>query len=285
MSHSSTIRRRTIRRRRRASRIGSPPVRRLPRSVRRRSIRCAVAVASRAAGAPQRRRDLEPRHQPVQPRELVGLERVEALAAQQLLVARRERDRDLVGELALADPDRAGDGDGRRREPSSVVAAARAVVALVDAAARRAAPARSGRRRATAPARAMVARRAPEHTPSNTASKAFTCEGSDTNTARAVQYSRRRETGRTRRQRPRERRRALGAAGNAGVVQPAAERARERRQVEPSVSTRKTWLSHGCSPAARGPPRGSLPGPRSTSGPSRACGRSRSGRGARRRAG
>jgi hypothetical protein len=39
MSHSITIRRRTTRRRRRASRIGSPAVRMLPRSVRRMSMR------------------------------------------------------------------------------------------------------------------------------------------------------------------------------------------------------------------------------------------------------
>ena len=61
MSHSSTSLRGATRRRRRARRIGSPPVRRLPRSVRRRSIALArggpsrggacAAAASRARGA------------------------------------------------------------------------------------------------------------------------------------------------------------------------------------------------------------------------------------------
>ena len=91
MSHSSTIRRRTTRRRRRASRIGSPPVRRLPRSVRRRS----MCSPRRSRSARRVRRvgvaSSQPRHQPVELRELARLERVEALAAQPLLVAGRDR--------------------------------------------------------------------------------------------------------------------------------------------------------------------------------------------------
>ena len=70
---------------------GRPPVRRLARSVRRMSMRLAVARLLVAARAPQRRCELEPRHQPVELRELVRLERVEALLPQQLLVARRRQ--------------------------------------------------------------------------------------------------------------------------------------------------------------------------------------------------
>ena len=56
----------------------------------------SVAPLLVAARAPQRGRELEARHQPVELRELVRLERVEALAPQQLLVARhRERHLDL----------------------------------------------------------------------------------------------------------------------------------------------------------------------------------------------
>ena len=56
----------------------------------------AVAPALVAAGAPQRRGELQARHQPVELRELVRLERVEALAGEPLLVAgQRQRDVDL----------------------------------------------------------------------------------------------------------------------------------------------------------------------------------------------
>ena len=75
---------------RRASRIGLPAVRRLPRSVRRMSIRLAVAAPLRAPGAPPRRRERQLRHQPMQLRELVRCERIKALGAQHLLVAGRQ---------------------------------------------------------------------------------------------------------------------------------------------------------------------------------------------------
>ena len=87
MSHSSTSRRRTTRRRRRASRIGSPAG---PQAAAERPAHVdplAAAVALRSSGPPGRGRDAQPRHQPVEPCELVGLERVEALGAEQLLVA------------------------------------------------------------------------------------------------------------------------------------------------------------------------------------------------------
>ena len=100
MSHSITSRRGTTRRRRRASRIGSPPVRRLRAQRPPQVDPAAVAPALVAARAPQRRGELEPRHQPVELRELVRLERVEALAGQPLLVAgQRQRHLDLVAVL------------------------------------------------------------------------------------------------------------------------------------------------------------------------------------------
>ena len=80
MSHSITSRRRATRRRRRARRTGSPAVRRLARSVRRMSIALAVALSLVAPRAAHRSRQSESGHQPVQLRELVRLERVEALA-------------------------------------------------------------------------------------------------------------------------------------------------------------------------------------------------------------
>ena len=72
MSQSITSRRGTTRRRRRASRIGSPPVRRLPRSVRRMSMRSPRRPPLIAARAALGRGELEPRHQPVELRELVA---------------------------------------------------------------------------------------------------------------------------------------------------------------------------------------------------------------------
>ena len=95
-----------------------------------------------------------------------------------------------------------------------------------------------------------------------TASKAATCARSDTNTARAVQYSRRRLTGRT----------SVSAraksAGRSGVIgTPASCR---RRLSAPASGGRSSStvsspkLSHRCARAARGRPRGSPPGPRRT---------------------
>ena len=54
-------------------------------------------------------------------------------------------------------------------------------------------------------------------------------------------------------QRTRERRRALGAAGDSGVVQATAEGCGERRKVEPFGLDAEVGISHRCSPAARGP--------------------------------
>ena len=59
-----------------------------------------------------------------------------------------------------------------------------------------------------------------------------TCARSETNTERAVQYSRRRLIGPHERERPREAGRALGGHRHARLVQALAQRAGERRQVE-----------------------------------------------------
>ena len=114
----------------------------------------------------------------------------------------------------------------------------------------------------------VAVRRSPK-TEQKTASKAVTCAGSETNTARAVQYSRRRVTGRTSVERPREVGRARGRDRHAGVVQAPAERADERRQVElDRLDPERRRVSHRRARAARGRPRGSPPGPRCTSAPS-----------------
>ena len=252
MSHSITSRRGTTRRRRRASRSGSPPVRRLARSVRRRSVRRPWRAALVAARAPQRRGDLEPRHQPVELRELVRVERVEALARQPLLVARhRERHLDLGGVLVAlaAAPRRAGDAEPRRspRRPPLRRAAAR------PAARPRRAVRRAGRHRPGPP------RRRPRRTPGRTP---CACAWSETNTERAVQYSRRRDTGRT----------SVSAraksAGRSGVIgTPASCR---RRLSAAASGGRSRWIVStpksvtASARAARGRPRGSPPGPRRT---------------------
>ena len=85
-----------MRRRRRASRIGSPAGAQARAQRPPHVDALPVARLLVAARAPQRGCELEARHQPVELRELVRLERVEALAPQQLLVARhRQRHLDL----------------------------------------------------------------------------------------------------------------------------------------------------------------------------------------------
>ena len=118
--------------------------------------RAAVAAALVAARAPQRRRELEPRHQPVELRELARLERVEAAARQPLLVA-GHRARDL--DLARPSPRRA-------RAPVT----GRLLLAA--------------RRRAAASARSRPSRAPPPapKTARKTASNAATCAWSETNT-------------------------------------------------------------------------------------------------------
>ncbi len=116
-----------MRRRRRARRIGSPPVRMLARSVRRMSIARAVAALARErrvrrSGVASSRR----RHQPVELRELVRLERVEALAPQALLLAgHRQRHLDLVrSSCSSSSPGGAADASASRSSLSTRLAGA-----------------------------------------------------------------------------------------------------------------------------------------------------------------
>ena len=103
------------------------------------------------------------------------------------------------------------------------------------------------------------------NTSSKTASKAPACVRSETNTPLAVQYRRRRETGRTSVSASRERRRPLGRDRHARLVQAPAEGGRQRRQVElDRLDPERARVSHGSARAARARPRGSPPGPRCT---------------------
>ena len=257
MSHSITSRRRTMRRRRRARRIGSPPVRRLARRVRRMSMRCAVAPALVAARAAQRGGELQARHQPVELGELVRLERVEALAGEPLLVA-RQRQRDARPRRSSGSSSPARGADDARPPPGSSWRARR-----------------RGRDRALGAGRSssglgvLGLGAAPPKTERKTASKAWTWDRSETKTERAVQYSRRRLSGRTSvsaRAKPAER---SGVTGTPAARRRWPSAPGERRQVE--VDRLHTAnVSHRCARAARGRPRGSPPGPRRTSAPTRA---------------
>ena len=133
----------------------------------------AVAAALVAARAPQRRRELEARHQPVELRQLVRLERVEALAGQQLLVAgHRQRHLDLARRRPPRRPRRGG---AEELIAASCRSARRALVERwcsgVGATVERP---RNPRLRASS-----ERRRAPPNTEKKTASNAVTCAGSD----------------------------------------------------------------------------------------------------------
>ena len=79
----------------------------------------------------------------------------------------------------------------------------------------------------------------------NTESNACTCEASETSTARAVQYSRRRATGRVSVSAAAKRAERSGVTGTPGLVQPPPEGRDQRREVELDDDTRLS------SPAAR----------------------------------
>ena len=235
MSHSITSRRRCTRRRRCARRIGSPPLCRPPRSVLRRSIRPPRAALV-PARAPQRRRQLQPRHQPVELRELAGLERVEAAGGEPLLVAGHGA-RDLG--LVLA----------------RLAVAARRVLGLLAQRVLPRRPERLGRgrrrpRRRPRGRRVERARRGPGRRRTRRARSSTGGGGGPADEAE------RRAT------RPGAR-----ACGHARVVEPAAEARGDPRQVEMDRSRRR--ISHGPARAGRGRPRGSPPGPPRTRAPSR----------------
>ena len=205
--------------------------------------RCALrGVLLVAARPPRRSGQLQPRHQAIELRELVRLELVEALLAEPLLVA----------------------GDQRRH-----LELGRILVTLV-ARARRWAPIDRTRRDVLLGIVILGLPRLPK-TEKNTASNASTCAGSETNTARAVQYSRRREIGRTSVSASAKSDRPAGRDRHAGIAQAPAQRADERRQVElDRLDAERRPVSHRHPRAAPGRPRGSPPGPRCTSAPIRA---------------
>ena len=134
---------------------------------------------------------LEARHQPVELRELVRVERVEALAGQPLLVAgHRQRDLDLGARRRPRRPPR------RRRRAPARPRPDRSGAALVlgRRRGRRGGAARSARAsRSSSSAR----RGAAEDRRGRPRRRPATWAWSETNTARAVQYRRRRVSGRT----------------------------------------------------------------------------------------
>ena len=180
----------------------------------------AVAALLVAARAPQRRGQLQARHQPVELRELVRLERVEALAPR--AAPRRwpapaaPRPRAPSSSLAVAG---AAGAPARSRPPSPASTVACAARGLVvgrrgDASAR---PSRS---------KLVAGARPPKTAREDARRRPATCAGSETSTARAVQYSRRRATGRTSASARAKSAERAGRDRHAGVVQAPAERAR-----------------------------------------------------------
>ena len=284
MSHSITSRRGTTRRRRRARRIGSPPVRRLraqrpphvdalPVARPARSGACAAA-AWRAAGATSAGR---------------------AARARAARARRSSGSASRSSSLAIA-------SGTSTSAPSPVVAPAR-------------------RRRSTTPSRASrvrgLAGRRLCSTPAARRPRRRPCTSSGSNGLAAVALAEDREEDRVEgldlrrighehrarrpvqppaadrpheRERPREVGRARGRDRHAGLVQAPAERAGERRQVEldrldAERRAGDAGVSHRCARAPRGRRRGRPPGPRRTSAPSRACDPPPRRPGARRRAG
>ena len=206
---------------------------------------------SRSGGSPQRGRELQPGHEPVELGELVRPRGLEAL---RLSTPRRwpapSGHLELqAGSLVLVAV-LGGAGPAVRR-PCGGEARSLRVVACEARAHPRSSCAHPSRR----------PRRTPHRRP-------WTCAEIGHEHGRAVQYSRRR------RDRPTSAsaRRSAGARGDghAGVVQAPAQRPRAAAGRGRSSPTPK-WSP--AARAARGRPRGSPPGPRCTSAPTRACGR------------
>ena len=269
MSHSITSLRGTTRRRRRARRIGSPPVRRL-RAQRAPHVD-ALAVAPPLVAARAARRGGEPqaRHQRVELRELVRLERCRSSCRRAAPrrspspAARRPRRR-------RRRPRRAATTTGCRAHPARP---------------RRRPRSRDRTPAARPPARRPCARSSGSNGSSatrspkiekKTASKAVTCAGSDTSTARAVQYSRRRAIGRTSASAraksaaragvtgtPASCRRRLSAPASGGRSSSIVSTPNSRSLTAASVTAAHELVEAGRADDAPGPPR--------TSAPSRAC--------------
>ena len=251
MSHSKTSRRGTTRRlpSRQADRIAGRAQAASQRAAHVDAF--AMAVAFGATGAAHGRGDPHPRHQAVEPRKLVRRKRVEALRAEDLLVAGQHGHRDLFARLGRASARRAGWGGG----------AARCTIGC---------PSRFLIRYATPPARSLP-RPSPSggaepNTLANTRSNAGTCIRSDTNAARAVQYSLRREIGSTTASAS-----ANHAARSAVTGTPASCRRRLNDPATAGRSSPSVLTRNGCGtgviaglPMCRAPRRGSRPGPRRT---------------------
>ena len=230
-----------------------------PRSVRRMSIALPVAAALVAARAPQRRRELAgaPSAGRAARARAARARRSACSASRSSSLAMRQRHLDarrvLVVRPRRRRRRRAARASGRPVPRRGVVLGGRPLVG----------------RRGTVRASSGSTRSSPRASPKTerkTASNAATCAGSETNTARAVQYSRRRVTGRTSVERAREVGRALGRhrarrrRAGAGSAPPASG-----GRSSSIVSTPKaSRVSHRCAPAARGRPRGPPPGPRRT---------------------
>ena len=249
MSHSRTSRRRTTRRRRYASRIGSPPVRRLPRSVRRRSTcsprRWRSARRVRRIGAAIRSRVI---------RRWSASSSPGSSASKRLP---RSRSSSLAATGTGSSPVAAP------RSPDAIAAVAAPAGGAAPPADRLSARRSSGgagvRRRSSSGAASGSITRDP-NTSANTASKARTWAGSETSVARAVQYSRRRATGRTRSSAWANRAERSGVTGTPAACSRRAKPATTAGRSSSTVST----FTRRSRRAGRGRRRGPRPGPRRT---------------------
>ncbi len=158
------------------------------------------------AGAPQRRCELQTRHQPVELCELTRLECVEALASQQLLVAGQRQWHLDRGRFLVTLQSRSLDGDDDRLSSGEATVCGSWVGSPLSA--------------------------RPPKTEKNTASKTWTCVGSETKTATGgpVQPPARDRLDEA--ERPCEVGRACRGGGQARVAQAPAQSPYERRQVD-----------------------------------------------------
>ncbi len=260
MSQSITIRRRTTRRRRCASRMGSPPVRRLPRSVRRMSTcsprRSCSARRVRRVGVATSRRLISRYRRASSPG---------SRASKRLLRSRSSS----LGPT----------GTGRSRSSSSGSSwpGARELAGEIPRCGK-AEPARSTRRSSTVrwsgaagmlrvssrTGRAVSPSPVPKTAP-KTASKARTWVASETSVARAVQYRRRRVSGRTAVRAWAKRAARSGVTGTPTSCRRRPNAPATAGRSSPIVRTVNcAWLTRGPPRAGPGPPCGPRPGPPST---------------------
>ena len=215
----------------------------------------AVVGALEPAGAPLRRRELELRHQPVEARELVGVEDVEALLREHLLVA-RDRARDVDRSRVLL-PLRAARRRARDVGPPPLRprlgGSGRAIRARALVERRGLGPGLVGRR--ALGGHLTGAEDLPEDRVEGGSMEAVGHEHGAGGPVEAPPAHRPRQG-----QRPREARGALRRHRDARGAQPLAEDAGERRQVEVDRLDAESLLSHCSTPASRGPPRGPPPG-------------------------